>query len=304
MSNLLRALFRRRLHTQAVTFGALAVSALSGIAAGTVIRTSGHYLAPYFGMAFALLAMLTSQTALCGSVLQNGAFRNFCAAGWRKSQIFCAFLLDAVIWAIPAAVLFVLPFALLSANVTRLCDPGVVAQGCLALGMMLVFAIVLCTVLMLIKQQTAPALLLCIGCIGALLIAGYSVRKLISSGNWSEINPNKIQPVLQIGQEPDRQEQKRWVRNYNLQSPLREPVIVLHQLNPLVPLFDYEEYTHDPGFREELAADPTLAARRPWAAEAVEWDALMIDGAPRCQLGMLLLTGCIGLVFFRRRDIQ
>ncbi len=301
MSNLLRVLLALRMQKRAVTCGALIASAVAGIAAGLL---HSRYDALLFGMAFALLAMLSAQTALCGAVLQNGAFRNIPAAGYRKTQIFCGFLLDALFWAIPAAVLFVLPYALLSAKDYRLLDRAVVMQGLCALGLMLVFGALLCTVLMLVRQQTAPALMLCIGCVGALLIAGYAVRELIGSGTYRNIKPNQAQPVLQIGEEPAPREPEELVRIDDLQSPLREPVIVLHQLNPFVPVYDFSYYTSDPGFKEELAADPTWATRRPWAVDAINWSALMLDGAPRCQIGMLLLVSCAGLLRFRKRDIR
>lgn len=301
MSNLLRVLRSIRMQKRAFAWGALIVAAVSGIMAGVL---HSRYEAMYFGMGFTLLALLTAQTAVCGSVMQNGAFRNFPAAGYRKSQIFCSFLLDALFWAIPAAVLFVLPYALLSAKDYRLLDRAVVMQGLCALGLMLVFAVLLCTVLMLLMQQTAPALMVCIGCVGALLIAGYSVRELIGSGTYRHIKPNQAQHVLQIGEEPAPREPEELVRIDDLQSPLREPVIVLHQLNPFVPVYDFSLYTYDPDFMEKLAADPAWATRRPWAVYALEWEALMLDGAPRCQIGMLLLVSCAGLLRFRKRDIK
>ena len=305
MSNLLRVLRSIRMQKRAFAWGALIVAAVSGIMAGLL---HSRYDAMYFGMGFTLLALLTAQTAVCGSVMQNGAFRNFPAAGYRKSQIYCAFLLDALIWAIPAAVLFVLPYALLSAKDYRLLDRAVVMQGLCALGLMLVFAVLLCTLLMLLLQQTAPALMVCIGCVGALLIAGYSVRELIVLPPYNYILQEHVQPVMQIGEEPDPHEAEKLVKIvpnlYYFQSPLREPVLALNQLNPFVPIYDFSLYTCDPDFMEKLAADPTWATRRPWAVYALEWEALMLDGAPRCQIGMLLLMCCAGLLRFRKRDIR
>ncbi len=280
MSNLLRAGFVRYLKHPLTALVAVASLVIGGIGGRNAVYTIDDvYLIALF-IAFAAFISL-----FVGREHGEGGFRNKAVTGYTKGQIFFSEWLLHTAFCLAMLLLFLIGFAPLAHEVLSPVPAGMLALITLCLVMMTVAVVtLLCTLTLLVSQRAVSAILSVLLVIG-LLFASYSIDSALQ------------RPRYYYAEHYDENDELILVEK--TESPLYIDGVartLLTHLNYALPLGQ---------------AQPLVSSIGVWNydgdAYVFSYEREHLDKIklfPLYSLAMTVLSGGIGYVIFRRRDLK
>lgn len=280
MSNLLRAGFARYFKhslTALVAVASLVIGLLSG--RNAVYTIDDVYLIALF-IAFAAFISL-----FVGREHGEGGFRNKAVTGYTKGQIFFSEWLLHTAFCLAMLLLFLIGFVLLAHEVLSPVPAGMLTLITLCLVMMTVAVVtLLCTLALLVSQRAVSAILSVLLVIG-LLFASYSIDSALQ------------RPRYYYAEHYDENDELILVEK--TESPLYIDGVVrtlLTHLNYALPLGQTQPLVSSIGVWNYDGDAYVFSYERAHLGQ--------IKLFPLYSLAVIVLSGGVGYVIFRRRDLK